>query len=145
MSISVCLALPDKPDLQKQWDFVLSNFPPAELFVIGDSRNAPPTNVFAKNSAAYMLTADGLPRGRDLIVLAPPHGKYIAGTTPLHDFDHPDDAIYLFGPDHLFLSSDQMGQREHDAAVFIPTASTDDMYGHVAYAITVWDRGMKRG
>lgn len=141
---SVCLSLPSKPELQKQWDFVLSNFPPDSLYVIGDEANAPSTNVFAKQGATYIETAEELP-GLPLVILAPAHGKYVSGETPLTDFEHPEDVIYLFGPDHLFLSSDQLGQREPDETVFIPTASTDDMYGHVAYAVTIWDRTVKHG
>lgn len=141
---SVCLCLPSKPELQKQWDFVLSNFPPDVLYVIGDEANAPPTNVFSKQGATYIDTAEGLP-DLPLVILAPPHGKYIHGEISLTEFDHPEDVIYLFGPDHLFLSSDQLGERQPDQTVFIPTASTDDMYGHVAYAVTVWDRMVKNG
>ena len=144
MGVSVCLPLPPTSHLQKQWDFALSNFVPDALYVLGDEADAPATNVFSRLNATYIDTAEALP-DLPLVALAPEHGKYIAGTEPLSAFSHPDSAIYLFGGDHVFLSSDLLGKREPTSTVFIKTASKDDMFAHVAYAVTMWDRRMKRG
>lgn len=142
--MNVCLPLPRENHLQKQWDFVLSNFPPDALFVIGDDEDAPSTNVFSAQDATYIPSAEELPQA-PLVVLAPEHGRYFVGEESLKDFPHPDHATYLFGADHIPLSSDHLGDREPDHLVFIPTASTDDMFSHVAYAVVAWDRSLKRG
>lgn len=143
MSYSVCIPLPSTNELQKHWDFALSNFAPEALYVIGDEGQAPSTNVFARLNASYLDTAEQLPVA-PLIVLAPAHGHYVAGEVSLAELEHPEGAIYLFGPDNLPLSSDHLGIRE-SRRVFIPTDSTDDMYSYAAYAVTMWDRVIKHG
>ena len=144
MAVSVCLPLPHNGQYQDQWDYVLSNFNPDTVFVIGDEKNAPTTNVFAKLKATYVKDASELPDTK-LVVLAPDNGRYIVGNEDLKDFVHPEDVIYLFGGDVEWLWPEQLGDRVPDHLVYIDTNTHDDMWSWVAYAVVAWDRRMKSG
>ena len=77
--------------------------------------------------------------------LQPRDGRYVQGVTPLADFEHPADAIYLFGGDNANLNDeDDLGGRVPDAIVYIPTAEAN-MYSWVAAACVFYDRAVKRG
>ncbi len=76
-----------------------------------------------------------------------PHFKP-TGSLPLNlaSFEHPDNAIYLIGPDSRNLQIDDIPQplrmlKRH--YVFIPTGSLHPMFGHVVWALVYWDRMMK--
>lgn len=144
MTVSVCLPLPVHGRYQDQWDYVLSNFAPDVLYVIGDEADAPETNVFAKLKATYIADASELP-DTTLVLLAQDNGRYFSGDVSLADFVHPDDAIYMFGNDVEWVTDAEFGGRSPDHQVFIDTDTTDDMWSWCAYAVTAWDRRMKRG
>ncbi len=143
MTTAVCLPLPRNGQYQMQWDYILSSCPPDALYVIGDEEQAPSTNVFSRLSAIYVADASDLPSASQLVVLAPPNGRYIQGNISLEDFAHPTDAIYLFGGDIDFLSETEMNNRQADSLVYVPTESADDLFSWVAYAIVMWDRKSK--
>lgn len=141
---SLCIPLPTSGSFQNQWDFALSNFTPDQLFVIGDSSDAPETNVFSKLNATYLSSMDELP-DQPLVLMAPKNGFYIQGEIELSEFQHPENAIYIFGSDNYQMSEDIIGSVEIDFKVFIPTDSQHDMYSWSAYVVTMWDRRMKNG
>ncbi len=145
--LSICLPLPRDGQYQTQWDYILSSFPPDALYVIGDEADAPTTNVFATLAATYIADGSELPAGK-LIVLAADNGRYIIGDENLTTFIHPPsllDPIYLFGHDTRWLDDEVLGGRVPDHKVFIPTATTDDLWSWQAYSIVAWDRRMKLG
>lgn len=142
--MDVCIPLPHNGQYQDQWDYVLSNFNINSLYVIGDVKDAPRTNVFAKLNATYIDSAADLP-DVPLVVLAAFDGRQIRGDIDLADFKHPDDAVYLFGGDVEWLTHDQLGGRVPDHLVFINTDTHDDMWSWVTYAVVAWDRMMKNG
>lgn len=143
---AVCTPLPTNGRYQDQWDYVLSNFTPDALFVIGDKKNAPKTNVFSrKMNATYIETAEELPADLPLVVLAADNGRVVTGDIDLSGFEHPENAVYLFGGDTEWLHSDQLGDREPDYCVYIDTDTHDDMWSWVTYAVVAWDRMMKNG
>ena len=119
---------------EQQWSYLLSNFSPRTLYTIGELD--PRVRPFSGHVA--IQNAEEIPV--ELVVLAPYHGRYIKGTESLADFSHPTECCYLFGSDNVPLSEDQMGSRQPEHCIFIPTATKDDMYSFVAGAVTLWDR-----
>ena len=79
-----------------------------------------------------------------LVVLGPPDGKFVQGNVSLKDFQHPDDAIYLFGGTQDVLTVEDLGGRVPDASVYIPFVK-HECYSHAAGYMALWDRYVKRG
>ena len=126
--------------MQDQWSWVFSNFGITEIWErdhedSGDGAIYQPT--------IKISTAVDLP-DRPLVVLSPPGGRFLKGTVSLADFNHPEEAIYMFGQSHGVLSDDDMAGRSPDSVVFIPTVK-HEMYSHTAAYVTLWDRYVKRG
>ncbi len=142
MTVAICLPLPGGGNGQNQWDYILSNFSVDVIYVIGDSEQAPGSNVFAK--AIYISTADDLPAST-LVVVTARNARYVQGDEDLASFSHPSDLIYMFGPDRENLSEVELGRRVPDHKVYIETDTHDDMYSWQAYAVVMWDRRMKSG
>lgn len=140
--IDVCLPLPPSGDHQQQWDYILSNFSVRNIYVLGDPKNAPTTNVF--KDAIYIESCQDLP-DIERIVLSPSGGRYVQGLVDLADFVHPVEAVYVFGADNVPLSSDEIADARIDHHVFISTDTHDELYSWMAYAVTRWDRRMKNG
>ncbi len=141
MSAGVCFKSEHGGWMQDQWSWVFSNFGITEIWERGfastDSKIHQPT--------IRIDTASELPAGRPLVVLAPPDGRYIKGTESLADFQHPENAIYLFGGSHNNVSDeDDLGGRVPAALVFIPMIE-HECFGHSAAYMTLWDRYVKRG
>jgi hypothetical protein len=139
MTIGICFVGEQRRDTQDQWSFLLSNFGDPECWEI---EKASVEAVYQK--PVKIKTAEELPSDRPLVVLAPEAGKYVQGTENLKDFEHPDDAIYLFGSSHLNLCEDEMGDRVADHCVYIPLVKCE-CYAPPAAYMTLWDRYVKRG
>ena len=141
MSAGVCFQSENRGWMQDQWSWVFSNFGITEIWERGCSGSAE-EKIYQEVISCD--TADDLPLDRPLIVLAPIDGQYIKGEKSLVDFKHPSDAIYLFGGTFANLSKDDLGSRDPDALIYIPTIK-HEMYGHSAAYITLYDRLVKRG
>lgn len=84
----------------------------------------------------------------ELVVLHHRHEFKPTGSLPLNlaSFEHPENAVYLIGPDSRKLQIDDIPQQLRSLKrhfVFIPTGSLHTMFGHVVWAIVYWDRMMK--
>ncbi len=145
MAIGVCIPLPGNGQYQTQWDYLLSSFPPDVLYVIGDEADAPTTNVFSKLNATYIETPADLPDEPAFVVLAQENGRWVQGEESLLTFEHPDDVIYFFGHDTRWVSDEQIDGKTVDHFVFIPTATSDDLWSWTAGAMVFWDRMVKSG
>jgi len=135
----VCFQRETKAWMQDQWSFCFSNFGITDIWERG---------WFGGDSEIYqdvipVRTADELP-GRPLVVLAPKDGRYFKGTQSLVEFNHPADAIYVFGGSHQNLTAEDLGARTPDHLVFIPTVEYE-MYSHAAGYLVFYDRMVKRG
>lgn len=135
----VCFEYNMNNTFMNQWDFIVCNFKPTHIYILGDSDSyiSNPLKV-----ATWINSYDELP-DLPLIVAAPAHGRYVAGDISLVDFVHPNDCIYIFGSDSGVMQSEQLN-REHQC-VYVPTDTQDDMYSFTAYACFMWDRIMKNG
>lgn len=67
-----------------------------------------------------------------------PHPKLV--TTPLSEYVHPEDAIYVFGNTRESLR-DQV--KPEDEVVTIYTYNTAHMFGHTTAGIVLYDRMLK--
>ena len=123
------------------WDYQLSHWKPKDVFLIGpwddmETRSKP----FLK--ALKVKTVSGIV-GKPKVLLAPQSGQAYKGQQNLVDFEHPENACYVFGSNHKHVTEEVVGC-EPDHRVFIPTATQDEMHSYVAYAVTMYDRKVKQ-
>lgn len=135
----ICLIASSGEHWEKQWSYVLSNFEPQQLYIIGDAS----LDIRPFRGHRIISTADELPV--PLIVMSPFNAVQYPGRTALPSFQHPPYGCYLFGSDNTHLTSDQMGTRVPEDLVYIPTNTKDNMYSFIAGAITLYDRRVKNG
>lgn len=118
------------------WDFVLSHFTPDKLWSVkGDPKQYHKPQVIDSVSE--------LPKDVKIVVCAHPGGRYIQGQVSLVDYEHPGDAIYLFGHDHQNLEPEELEGFDCDY-VFVPSGK-NEMYSYIAAAIVLYDRMVKYG
>ena len=77
-----------------------------------------------------------IPEGHTVVVLEE------QGTTNLEDFDHPKDAVYVFGRSGLNGIQEMI---DYDASVKIKTVDDVCLFGISAVGIVLYDRMMKDG
>lgn len=127
---------------QDQWSYVFSNFGVTEIWELGDDGNK---DMDIYQQTTKIDTAAELPTDRPLVVLAPPEGRFIQGTENLETFQHPDNAIYLFGGSHISLNDEEhMGGRVADHYVYIEWDKCES-FSHATAIAVLWDRKMKNG
>ena len=127
MSFALCISLPETEDLRAHWDHVRANLRADELFIIGKGHYA---------SAAELPD-------QPIVLVQPRNGKFFKGVISLEDFQHPQNATYLLGPDKIPMPPEILGGRTPEFSVYIPTGTNRDMFSFVAYAVVAWDRRMK--
>lgn len=123
--LRVCIT-PTGGYLDNQWDYVLTNFKPDLVYALGSE---------GMMRDVVRITSLSEVEG-SIVVLTPKHGRYVKGVKSLLEFEHPEDVTYVFGSDKEHLTIDA----EPDELVYIPTDTGDEMYAHVAAAITLWHR-----
>ena len=132
---------------QKPWDYLLMSLDISrdDVYIVAD-----PDYEASKSPAASTMTgssniiekAEYLPPG-PLVVASPLHSNHLNGTTPLYEFVHPEDAIYVFGADNISLHPQMFGEREIDYLVYVPTSGRD-LFSHLAGAMVLYDRRCKQ-
>jgi len=76
------------------------------------------------------------------ILVQPRNGRHVRGESSLIGFQHPENAVYVFGPDMGHL---QKGE-EFDHSVYVPQLKTNvTLWSHQAAAIVLYDRMLKHG
>lgn len=119
---------------ENQWDYVLSNLKPDETYVLGPYQCT--NNVL--RDAPRLETLEDAP-DVPIIILAPLTSRQFVPEISILDFEHPEDALYVFGPNNEHLMPEDVGGREY-TALNIPTDTTDEMFNYSAYLITAWER-----
>lgn len=76
----------------------------------------------------------------NLVILAARDGDFVQGDTALLEFEHPDEAIYIFGGTMTRLSQADL-RGIHPAKVYI---TAGDLFPAQAGAIVLWDRYAKK-
>lgn len=142
----VCFCREPKRWEQDQWSCVFSNFGITDIWELGkggdEAARGKDASIYQPTTA--LETCGELPTAPALVLLAPVEGRYVQGVERLIEFEHPADAIYLFGGSHINLTDELLGGREPDHKVFIPTVKYE-LYAHAAAYITLYDRLSKRG
>ena len=142
--IGVCIPYDSSDLYNNQWSFVLSHFKVDQIYLMGVPKNEK-INLHYLKDAVHVKTAEDLPKDIPLVLLAPESGHNIQGSESLIAFKHPADVIYLFGSDHVHFSEDNLGKREPEFKIYIPTTTKDQMYSFVSGAITLYDGIIKNG
>ena len=134
---SVCLVATSGQHWEQQWSFVLSNFAPDKLYIIGEvDRKVRPFRDHISIESAKDI--------ENLVLMMPDNGTHFQGNQSLVGFEHPEDCCYMFGSDRQILQPEQVG-KEPDAIVYVPTSTNDTMYSFIAGAVTLYDRKVKHG
>jgi len=121
--VTVCIHL-DNNQSEIQWSFLLSNFRPDEIRLLGE---------YEPTDKIFRDVKRGLPN-KPLIILTPKDGRYMKGDISLSNFTHPEDAVYVFGSDKKHM------EPMDGTLVYIPTDSNVEMYSWSAGAVVLWDR-----
>ncbi len=155
--VGVCFCYTRKLFFMNQWDYVLTSFPVDEIFVLHDgkvpenelliTRYRPKKVVKCEagvcKKATMIRSAEELPKDCALVVAAPKAGTNIQGDECLHSFQHPTNAIYMFGLDNNHLCETELGKRVPDRLVYIE-ARVHELFAHVAAALILYDRIRKQ-
>lgn len=136
----VCIPHPETDFWLNQWEYLFTHFAPDKIWVWGLPENAR-YHADVEQVTSIAVLPDGIP----LVLMAASESRYVRGEVPLDTFQHPEDAIYLFGGDSSNFSDDDFAGRTPDHNVFVRTASNHEMYSWIAGAITFYDRAVKRG
>jgi len=122
------------------WMFPLRDFGIEDWRMVPVSGIKPPGHkVELREFPTYEAALDDLrPR-----VFVEPRSHHVAESTWLHDFDHPEDCIYIFGSAHY--NPVLFHKRPGDAVVSIKTVQDKGvLWSHQAAAIALYDR-IQRG
>ena len=138
---SVCLFFPRNEKEQNQWDYVLSHWQPAQIFLI----NADEQKLRSVFKDAIKISSFKELPDIPLIMTAPKLGRFIKGDENLYDFSHPEDCVYFFGPNHKNLTFDdeEICQRKPDHLVYVPVDTNDEMYNWTVGSVVLYDRRLK--
>lgn len=126
---------------ENQWDYLLSNFAPDMFWLIHPDNHVPGCKLC--KAAPRIKTCGELPKDVPLVLMTNRDARYIKGDTPLLSFEHPDNAIYMFGSNNEKLFEGEgsyFEDRIADHKVFIPLDSKHEMFSWIAGGITFWDR-----
>lgn len=129
--INVCLVASSGHTWEQQWSYLLSNFKPDNLFIIGefDPRIRPFENAVIVESAKDI--------DMPITVLSPKNGRNYQGDISILDYNHKNHC-YLFGSDNVPLSYEHL-QREPEEIIYIPTSTKDTMYSFMAGCVVFYN------
>lgn len=138
----VCIPFTTREHEQTNWDYLLSNFKVDEVFIIGKKGDElPSTNVYGKGT--FITSYSELPKEGTVILLAPNEGTYLKGTQNILDFVHPENAIYIVGPNHRILDESDFEGCTIEYKVYIPNDTKDEMFNWSAMTVMLYDRKIK--
>lgn len=138
----VALANTGNSVFQNQWSYILENFAPDQVYLIGGKHVG--LNKDRPFKDAQVITSAEDIKGETVLV-SPYNARYIPGELNLVNFLHPKDCTYIFGPDNAHLSAVEMGDARPDHSVFIDSARGTELYSFVAAGITLWHRTSQYG
>ncbi len=144
--MTVCVSFsPDIKESFNQWSYVCVNFgiSPENAWWRHEATGKEIFGYYAEQSHEL---ADEICPDIPLILVQSTSGILLQGKTNLVNFVHPPDALYLFGGDASKLSIESdVGTREVDDIIYIPTADDANMYSFMAGALVFYDRMIKNG
>lgn len=132
----ILLANPQDSLALDQWATVVSAFGVKKVHHFGDH--------IPFDWKKYRFIRDAKPASTitsPIVLVQSPHGRLVQGEDPLQSFEHPEDCVYLFGPDHGILEVPE--DMEIYSSIYIPTP--EDLYSFVVGGIVLYDRLVKSG
>lgn len=138
--LRVCICTDSRMDLDL-WAATLAGFPVDEVYFVGEVPDEA-AKLKPFKSAKVVADAKGIPG--DLVVFSPLRSEKFPGRTPLGGMTHPEDATYFFGSDNGRVTSETIGL-EPTQVVGIECKGFDHLFAHVAAAVVLHDRLVKRG
>lgn len=112
-------------------------------FGIGEVYELPGLGVPLGHSVMIERAADAVNyHDAKLVVIQNPDGDFVQGVDSLTTFEHPEDAIYIFGGSLARMTEFDLTDAQIHAYVYIPVGA---LYPHQAGAVVFWDRLIKRG
>ena len=107
----------------------------ANLSLVVPVRDPAHTDLAEWNSHAELPFVD------EVIVVQPADADLVQGTISLHEFEHPDEAVYIFGGSQTRLNQSDV----RNALAEFVFIQVGDLFPSQAGAIVLWDRIWKRG
>lgn len=133
MGFGVCFSYTSTMMEREYWSYVFQQFGIEELYEVGR-----PENIASNYKPHAIANYSDLPKNRTLVIVAHRDAKYLQGKTPLNEFIHPKDCIYVFGSDRSNFYPQQFIHHKFKT-VYIPPSHIE-MYSFQAGAIIMWDR-----
>jgi hypothetical protein len=118
------------PRLVDFWDQIIRTFAVARAHVM-DLPADYQTDIWRSCSSLHALPT---PR----IMFSPPDAVELPGQIALHDFEHPADALYVFGSDDMHNEA-----IESSAVVYVPTPRKAPLWSVQAAAVVLHDRWVR--
>lgn len=126
------------------WDVLFNIFQPDKIYVV----NLPEESPWLMHKYVRSLgdnfvrlnSYDDIPDSEHLVFLSPPNARNIQGITNLKDYTHPEDCVYVYGPDCADLNCSKTGDK-----IYIESKSDQQFFAWYAAAITFYDRQVKNG
>ena len=136
---AICFHFDPNLMVREYWSYVFSNFGISKVYEVGR-----PDDIDSNYYDPVVIDSlADLPGNKTLVIAAHQNAKYIQGTVPLPEFEHPASPIYIFGGDNGNLYPELLGNRNYKA-VYIP-GDKIEMYSFQAAAIFMYDRMVKHG
>jgi hypothetical protein len=137
--LGICFKREPRNWMQDQWSYTFSNFGITDIW----EREYADGDLVIYQKTIPIHSAEELP-DKTLIAVSPEAARFVKGNENLIDFEHPEDAIYLFGGSHSVLTLEELGNRVPDHIVYIPSVK-NELYAFSAANIVLYDRRVKRG
>lgn len=131
MTTGVVIKIDNEAD-REDWAHVLKGFKISEIYEL-PGLGHPFTNSI---KLEHLVDLEKY-HAADLVVIQPRFGHFVQGVSDLLAFEHPDEAIYVFGGTMTRLSHHDLEGVKPSAAVYIPAG---DQFPATAGAIVLWDR-----
>jgi len=140
MSAGICFHFDPDLKIRDYWSYIFENFKIKDLWEVG--RPDKIESNWQKPRAIDAISA--LPKDKSMVVGSPKNGRYMPGTIPLPEFQHPENALYVFGSDRANLYPELFKGYEYQL-VYIPGDSSITMYSFQAGIVFMYDRMVKNG
>lgn len=136
--LGLCFGFDGYAYSRNEWAYLIDNCGVSDVWEHG--YNAKHVEGYPKSTIVQSATE--LPDCA-LVVLAPPDGRQLQGTSLIYDFVHPEgDTIYIAGQNNVQFDPEFMADREYQS-VFIPS-DQHEHFALTAVASVLYDRRSKQ-
>ena len=134
--LGLCFAYDQNARTRNEWAFLIDWFGVTDSWEYGK-----PDDVDGYPKSTGITTSAELP-DKPLVVLTPAEARTVKGTQCLHDFVHPEEAIYMTGGNHVHMAESPMFNGRDYQTVYIPVDQYE-LYAIFAATMAFYDRRHK--